>query len=115
MPTKDPRQPRGRTRIRAARFFPALRDERYDRRRDLPKLLPLLTDDLDTNSIDAHKRLLALLKRALRAERQRSRERHWTYDPARHAALARAARIENAALRRRCEQAGQRSTPRPSR
>ena len=110
---KDSQQPRGATRIRAARFFPALRDERYDRRRDLPKLLPLLTVDLDTNSIDAHRQLLALVKRALRAERQRSRERHWTYDPARHAALARAARIENAALRRRCEQAEQRTKPRP--
>ncbi len=109
MQTKEPRKPAGRPRIRAARFFPAWRDQRYDRGRDLPKLLPLLSGDLDTTTIAAHGRLLALLERALRAERLRSRQRHWTYNPARHAALARATRIENAALRRRCERAGQRT------
>ena len=106
MAKQYPGNQRGRSRIRAARFFVQTRDAGYDRTRDLPRLIPLLTRDLDTPSIADHRRLVALLRRALRAERLRSRQLHWTYDPARHSALARATRIENAALRRRCELLG---------
>ncbi len=98
--------PGRRTRIRSTRYYDLPRDQRYQRLRDLPRLLPVLTEDLETDSISAHRRLIAMLKRALRNERVRSRQRHWTYDPARHAALARAARIESAALRRRCVRLG---------
>ncbi len=70
----------------------------YDRARDLPRLLPLLTADLDVGSHQAHARLLEILRRALRSERARARERHWAYDPGRHAALVRAARAEQASL-----------------
>jgi hypothetical protein len=98
--------PRHGMRITAARYFEPRYDRRYDRHRDLPRLLPLLTEDLETPTIDAHRQLMSLLKRALRSERLRANQCHWTYDPARHAALARATRIENAALRRRCEKTG---------
>lgn len=104
MPNETHRASRGRTRIQAARYFGHVNEERYERLRDLPRLLPLLAEDIAGTTLADDRRLLALLKRALRAERLRSRQRHWTYDPARHAALVRATRIENAALRRRCEQ-----------
>ena len=97
---------RSRSRIRAARYFEPVAAEGYDRCRDLPGLLPLLAEDIAGTSLPHHKRLVALLHRALRAERMRSRQRHWTYDPARHQALVRATRNENAALRRRCELLG---------
>ena len=66
----------------------------YDRDRDLPRLLPLSAEEIATPTAEAQTRLVALLRRALRAERVRAREGHWTYDPARHAALLRAFRIE---------------------
>jgi hypothetical protein len=44
-----------------------------------------------------HARLLAKLRRALRAERQRGLGGHWAYDLARHAQLLRAYRAETAA------------------
>ncbi len=73
----------------------------YDRTTDLPRLLPLLAADLQTPTREAHARLVALLRRALRAERIRASRRHWTYNPARHAALVRALRHEVAALHRK--------------
>lgn len=73
----------------------------YDRRRDLPRLVPLLETDIGAASLEAHVRLVGLLRKALRLERQRARSRHWTYDPARHAALVKACRLEIAALRAR--------------
>lgn len=88
------------TRIRAIRYAEARYDKSYDRARDLPRLLPLFADELQTNSIEARIALVRLLQRALRAERHRGLTRHWCYDPARHAALARAARIEEKALSR---------------
>lgn len=106
MPHNDHSEPRTKSRIRSARYFSTVGAQRYDRCRDLPKLLPLLAEDLAVTNLPHHQRLVALLRRALRAERMRSRQRHWTCDPARHAALVRATRIENAALRRRCELSG---------
>jgi hypothetical protein len=69
----------------------------YERARDLPKLLPLWECELETPSEAEHARLLARLRRALRAERQRGLGGHWTYDLARHAQLLRAYRAEVAA------------------
>jgi len=78
----------------------------YERGRDLPKLLPLWEWELATPSEAEHARLLARLRRALRAERQRGLSGHWTYDLARHAQLLRAYRAEVAACSRRREKAG---------
>jgi len=64
----------------------------YERKRDLPKLLPLREWELAAVSAAEHARLPARLRRALRAERG-----HWTYDLARHAQLLRAYRAEVAA------------------
>ena len=68
----------------------------YERKRDLPKLLPLREWELAAVSAAEHA-LLARLRRALRAERQRGLSGHWTYDLARHAQLLRAYRAEVAA------------------
>jgi hypothetical protein len=72
----------------------------YERARDLPKLLPLWEWELATPSEAEHARLLARLRRALRAERLRGLSGHWTYDLARHAQLLRAYRAEVAACLR---------------
>lgn len=90
------------SRIRAIRVG----DERpwtrpYERKRDLPRLLPLLAGDLDASTMRAHIRLIELLRKALWKERRRARTRHWSYDPARHAALVKAFRWETAALQKR--------------
>jgi hypothetical protein len=69
----------------------------YDRARDLPRLLPLWPRELETRSESDHARLLAMMRRALRRERQRGLAGHWTYDLARHAHLLRAYRAEVAA------------------
>jgi len=64
--------------------------------RDLPKLLPLWPHEIEISSISEHARLLARMRRALRAERQRGIAGHWAYDLARHAQLLRAYRAETA-------------------
>jgi hypothetical protein len=68
----------------------------YVRARDLPKLVALWPRELQAASLAERARLLAKLRRALRAERQRGRGGHWTYDLARHAQLLRAYRAEAA-------------------
>lgn len=70
----------------------------YDRARDLPRLLPLMAEDVVAPAGEAVVVLVGLLRRALRAERNRARERSWVYDPGRHAALLRAYHHELAAL-----------------
>lgn len=72
----------------------------YDRARDLPKLLPLWPLEIVTSKTADHAGLLARLRKALRAERQRGVNGHWTYDLARHAQLLRAYRAEAAAYLR---------------
>jgi hypothetical protein len=72
----------------------------YDRARDLPKLLPLWPLEIVTSKIADHAGLLARLRKALRAERQRGVNGHWTYDLARHAQLLRAYRAEATAYLR---------------
>lgn len=66
----------------------------YERPRDLPRLLPMWPEELRIDDLAAHRRLVARLRRALRAERQRGEAGHWTYDLARHAALLSAYRFE---------------------
>jgi hypothetical protein len=70
------------------------------RARDLPKLVPLWPREIAAMSIADHARLLAKLRRALRAERQRGIGGHWSYDLARHAQLLRAYRAETTAYLR---------------
>jgi len=72
----------------------------YDRARDLPKLLPLWPHEIVCSKTADHARLLARLRKALRAERLRGENSHWTYDLARHAQLLRAYRAEAAAYLR---------------
>ncbi len=74
-------------------------DAGYVRARDLPKLVPLWPSEIDTTGLADHARLLAKLRRALRAERRRGIGGHWTYDLARHVQLLRAYRAETAAYR----------------
>jgi hypothetical protein len=73
----------------------------YDRKRDLPRLLPLWPSELEAMDLAAHARLLARMRRALRAERQRGIGGHWAYDLTRHAALLRAYRAETSDFLRR--------------
>ena len=72
----------------------------YDRARDLPKLLPLWPLEIVTSKTADHAGLLARLRKARRAERQRGASGHWTYDLARHAQLLRAYRAEATAYLR---------------
>jgi hypothetical protein len=69
----------------------------YTRSRDLPRLVPVWPHELATQTPADHLRLLAKLRRALRAERRRGLAGHWAYDLARHAHLLRAYRCETAA------------------
>lgn len=73
----------------------------YERTRDLPRLVPLMLQDLDVSKPDAHARLVSLLRKALWQERRRARNRHWSYDPARHAALVKAYDFEARELKGR--------------
>ena len=85
----------------------------YDRASDLPRLLPLWPHELETRSESDHARLLAMMRRALRRERQLGLAGHWAYDLARHAQLLRAYRAEVAAyLRRQGRHGGGEARPR---
>ena len=68
------------------------------RQRDLLRLLPLWPHEIADETPAARRRVIALLRRALRAERQRGLAGHWTYDLSRHAQLLAAYRSEVAAL-----------------
>ena len=100
--------PGSRARIRGTRFAGcgAPLQSRYDRSRDLPRLLPLLATDIPApdsaaTSIEVQMRLVGYLKRALKAERLRGQHGHWSYDLGRHSALLGAYRSEEADLRAR--------------
>src|SRR5262245_53437085 len=91
-----------RQRIRACRFDETQPTQQaYERARDLPRLLPLLPGEMTIATVQEHLRLLALLRRALRLERNRGKSGHWTYDLARHSALLRAYRSERSSLKAR--------------
>jgi hypothetical protein len=69
--------------------------------RDLPRLLPVFTHELEAASLPEHARLVGMLRRALRIERHRGLSGHWSYNLARHANLLVAFRCELAALKSR--------------
>ena len=71
----------------------------YERGRDLPGLIrfdPLSESCETTEAVEA---IVARLERALRAERNRARSGHWTYDLNRHIALRQAYLAEAERLR----------------
>ncbi|MFA5901497.1 MAG: hypothetical protein WC829_20540 [Hyphomicrobium sp.] len=77
---------------------PAAKDRHpaYQRRRDLPGLLPLWPHEMQPADLTEHARLLARMRRALRVERQRGLAGLWAYNLARHVQLLRAYRAETA-------------------
>lgn len=90
-----PGKPAGRpARIRAVR--PA--QPGYDRHTTLCRVLPLWPQEIEDESPAGRLLIVARLRRALRAERQRGLAGHWTYDLARHAELLRAYKQELWAL-----------------
>jgi hypothetical protein len=70
--------------------------EHYDRSRHLPRLIPVGPADIADDSPAGRRAILARLARALRAERNRGRAGHWTYDLNRHVGLAQAYAAERA-------------------
>lgn len=72
--------------------------ETYDRIRDLPKLARVDTLGGIADSAEYVEAIVARLERALRAERNRARSGHWTYDLNRHIALRQAHRAETKRL-----------------
>lgn len=93
---------RHRERITAKRTFgtmAAAGTAAYLRSRDLPKLIALWPHELDDESQEGMFRVLAKLRRALRAERSRGLAGHWSYDLNRHLGPLSAYKAELAALR----------------
>jgi hypothetical protein len=72
--------------------------EKYCRIRQLPPLLKLWPSEIDDYSYPGTLRVVALLRKALRAERCRAREKHWAYDVNRHLGLMGALKEERARL-----------------
>jgi hypothetical protein len=70
------------------------------RGRDLPKLIALWPHEIDDQSPEGRRRILAKLRSALRAERRRALSGHWSYDLNRHLALLSAYNGELAGLDR---------------
>ena len=71
---------------------------RYQRLRDLPRILKLWPDEVRQLSEVDQCWLVDRLAQVLRAERRRGLTRHWCYDLSRHAALLRAYRAEKEVL-----------------
>lgn len=65
-----------------------------ERTSELMRLLPLWPHEIADTTPNGRRRLLALLRGALRAERQRGLAGHWTYDLSRHAQLLKLYRLE---------------------
>jgi hypothetical protein len=72
--------------------------ERYDRNRHLPRIIPAGSEVFGENTEAGRRNILARIARALRAERNRGRAGHWTYDLNRHIALAQAYAAERRRL-----------------
>lgn len=68
-------------------------------RTEMAKLLPLWPAELADVSPRGRAHVIAVIERALRAERRRGLAGHWTYNLARHVQLLRAHRAEKAAAR----------------
>ncbi len=75
----------------------------YDRRRHLPALIRVEPGAAGADDAAETRHIVALLERALRAERNRARSGHWTYDLNRHIALHQALRAEEQRLARLIE------------
>jgi hypothetical protein len=73
----------------------------FDRELELPKLIGIWPSELRDDSAEQAARIIALLRKALRAQRRLGRAAHWTYDLNRHLALVEALRSETARLIRR--------------
>ncbi len=76
----------------------------YDRSRDLPALIRTEPPSGEMETAEVLQSIVMRLQRALRAERNRARSGHWTYDLNRHIALHQAHEAEGrrlAALRGR--------------
>ena len=81
--------------VRAACGFPGQPpSSRYDRARDLPRLLLMWPEEIADDTHEGRIRVIKKLRRVLRQERQRGIAGHWTYNLARHMALTRAYRHE---------------------
>lgn len=72
--------------------------ERYQRDRHLPRLIPLTPKEIADTRPEARRAILTRLARALRAERNRGRAGHWTYDLNRHIGLRQAYAAERMLL-----------------
>jgi hypothetical protein len=70
----------------------------FDRETELPKLIGLWPAELRDYSLGGTARIVALLSKALRAERRRGAGGHWAYDLNRHMALSAALKVEEARL-----------------
>ncbi len=66
----------------------------YNREAELPKLVGLWPAELRDMSPEGTAKIIALLRKALRAERRRGQSGHWTYDLTRHLALSEALKAE---------------------
>lgn len=64
--------------------------ENYCREKMLPRLIRATPAELDDGSATMQRTILTRLARALRAERNRGRAGHWTYDLNRHIGLKQA-------------------------
>lgn len=82
----------------------------YDRRRHLPALIRIDPEAEGLESEAGIRLILARLERALRAERNRARAGHWTYDLNRHIALKQAHAAESARLQA-MQRAARRAAP----
>ena len=104
-PRRNERKPRtARAASTARRVFGPIAEAgaaAYARARDLPKLIALWPHELDDQSPEGCRRILAKLRRALRAERRRALSGHWSYDLNRHLGLLSAYKGEMAWLSRR--------------
>jgi hypothetical protein len=89
----------------AASVLPSATRNAYCRETRLQKLLPLWPHEIADRSLSGVTRIVTLLARALRSERQRGQAGHWTYDINRHLALTGALREERAALKKLSVQA----------
>ena len=68
----------------------------YERKRDLPRLIPLWPSELNDFSQAGSALIIAKIRKALRGERTRGRAGHWSYDLNRHMGLAEALKGETA-------------------
>jgi hypothetical protein len=70
----------------------------YCRTEQLPPLLKLWPSDVEDYSYPGTLKIAALLRKAIRAERNRARANHWAYDLNRHLGLIDALKAERARL-----------------